>query len=110
MVVNAPFTHAHTATARMKSHVHFTCTSYVLYVYLYCVYVLVGGTISIRNLYICAVHESVPFTSLCQRIACCLPQVHCLCSENVGIGFKTSIEAYFMKRNSARTLELLEVS
>ena len=53
---------------------------------------------------------SVLFTSLCQRIARCLPQVRCLCSENVAIGFKTSIEAYFMGKNSARMPELLEVS
>ena len=47
-------THAHMATARVSLHVHSTCTSYVLYVYLYCVYVLVGGAISIRDPYICA--------------------------------------------------------
>ena len=49
-------THAHTATARVSPHMHFTCTSYVLYAYLYCVYALVGGAISIRDLYICDVH------------------------------------------------------
>ena len=38
----------------------YTCTSYVLYAYLYCIYALVGGAISIRNPYICAVHRSVP--------------------------------------------------
>ena len=32
-----------------------TCNSYVLNAYLYCVYVLVGGAISIRDPYICAV-------------------------------------------------------
>ena len=53
-------THAHTATARVSPHVHSTCTSYVLYAYLYCVYALVGGAISIRDPYICAIHESVP--------------------------------------------------
>ena len=47
-------THAHTATAGVSPHVHFTCTSYVLYAYLYCVYALVGGAISIRDPYICA--------------------------------------------------------
>ena len=26
----------------------------------------------------------------------CLPQARCLCSENVAIGFKTCIEAYFV--------------
>ena len=52
--------HTHTATARVSPYVHSTCTSYVLCAYLYCVYVLVGGAISIRDLYICAVHKSVP--------------------------------------------------
>ena len=32
-----------------------TCTSYVLYAYLYCIYVLVGRAINIRDPYICAV-------------------------------------------------------
>ena len=36
-------------------YVHSTCTSYVLNAYLYCVYALVGGAISIRDPYICAV-------------------------------------------------------
>ena len=53
-------THAHTATVRVSPHVHSTCTGYVLYTYLYCVYTLVGGAISIRDPYICTVHESVP--------------------------------------------------
>ena len=52
----------HRATACVTPHVHSTCTSYVLYTYLYCVYVLVGGTISIRDPYICAIHESVPMS------------------------------------------------
>ena len=51
-------THTHTATARVSPHVHSTCTNYVLYAYLYCIYALVGGAISIRDPYICAVHES----------------------------------------------------
>ena len=51
---------------------------------------LVGGAISIRDLYICAVHKSVPTN------ARCLPQTRCLCSENVAIGFKTSMDTYFM--------------
>ena len=38
-----------TAKARVSSHVHSTCTSYVLYAYLYCVHALVGGAISIRD-------------------------------------------------------------
>ena len=47
-------THAHighTATARVSPHVHSTCTSYVLCAYLYCVYALVGGAISICDPY-----------------------------------------------------------
>ena len=60
---------------------------------LYCVYALVGGVISIRDPYKIII-ISAPFTSLChcQRIARCLPQARCMCSENVAIGFKTSIE------------------
>ena len=38
-------------------HVHY---SYVLCAYLYCVYALVGGAISIRDPYICAAYQSVP--------------------------------------------------
>ena len=83
---------------------HSTCTIYVLYAYLYCVHALVGGAISIRDPYICAVHESVPTNRTLSSTGTFL------CSENVAIGFKTSIEAYFMEKNSARTLELLEVS
>ena len=48
-------THALTAIARVSPYVHSTCTSYVLNAYLYCVYALVGGVISIRDPYICAV-------------------------------------------------------
>ena len=48
-------THALTAIARVSPYVHSTCTSYVLNAYLYCVYALVGGAISIRDPYICAV-------------------------------------------------------
>ena len=48
-------THTLTAIARVSQYVHSMCTSYVLNAYLYCVYVLVGGTISIRDPYICAV-------------------------------------------------------
>ena len=44
-----------TAIARVSPYVHSTCTSYVLNAYLYCVYALVGGAISIRDPYICAV-------------------------------------------------------
>ena len=61
---------------------------------LYCLYALVGGAISIRDPYICAVHQSV------LRIASCLPQARCLCIENVAIGFKTSIEAYFVGKTA----------
>ena len=38
---------------------------------------IVSGAISIRDPYICDVHESVPTNSM---------QVRCLCSENLGIG------------------------
>ena len=48
-------THTLTAIARVSPYVHSTCTSYVLNAYLYCVYALVGGAISIRDPYICAV-------------------------------------------------------
>ena len=41
--------------ALLLPYVHSTCTSYVLNAYLYCVYALVGGAISIRDPYICAV-------------------------------------------------------
>ena len=47
-------THPYSNSA-CEPYVHFTCTSYVLNAYLYCVYALVGGAISIRDLYICAV-------------------------------------------------------
>ena len=63
-----------TATVHVTPHIHSTCTSYVLYAYLYCVYVLVSGAISIRD--------------LCPRITRYLPQARCLCSDNVAIGFK----------------------
>ena len=53
---------------------------------------------------------SVPFMSLCQRIARCLPQASGLCSENIAIGFKTNIEAYFVEKNSARTPDILKVT
>ena len=48
-------THALTTIARVSPYVHSTCTSYVLNAYLYCVYALVSGAISIRDPYICAV-------------------------------------------------------
>ena len=54
-------THAHTYIIciyiRQQQHRVWphTSTSYVLNAYLYCVYVLVGGAISIRDPYICAV-------------------------------------------------------
>ena len=97
-------THTHTATARVSPHVHSTCTSYVLCAYLYCVYALVGRASSIRDPYICAVHESVQTNSTLSSTACCLY------SENVAIVFKTSIEAYFVEKTKAAISELLEVS
>ena len=52
-------THAHTYIICIRQQQHrvwpHTCTSYVLNAYLYCVYALVGGAISIRDPYICAV-------------------------------------------------------
>ena len=48
-------THAPKAIARVSPYVHSTSTGYVLNAYLYCVYALVGGAISIRDPYICAV-------------------------------------------------------
>ena len=48
-------THAHTyiiVNIRQQPH---TCTNYVLYAYLYCVHALVGGVISIRDHYFCAI-------------------------------------------------------
>ena len=67
---------------------------------------LVGGAISIRDPFICAVHESVPTNCMLSSTG------RCLLSENVDnhIGFKTGIEAYFVGGKSARTPELLEVS
>ena len=50
-------TYNYTATARVIPHVHSTCTSYLLYAYLYCIYALVGGSITICDPYICVVHE-----------------------------------------------------
>ena len=97
-------THTHTATTCVSPHMHSMCTSYVLYTYLYGVYVPVGGAVSIRDPYICAIHESVPTNYTLS------PQSRCLCSENVAVGFKTSIEAYFVEKNSTRMPELLEVS
>ena len=79
--------------------------SFVIYTYSYCVYALVGG-----GELVFMVRISMLFSGLCQRIACCLPRVCCLCSENVAIGFKTSIKANFVGKNSARTPALLEVS
>ena len=53
-------THALTAIARVSPYVHSTCTSYVLNAYLYCVYALAGGAISIRDRISVPFHESVP--------------------------------------------------
>ena len=49
-----PLTHTLMATAHLSPYKHSMCTSYVLCTYLYCVYALIGGTISIRDPYICA--------------------------------------------------------
>ena len=52
-----PYVYGYTATARMSSRVHYIVMYYMPI--LYCVYALVGGEISIRDPYICAVHQSV---------------------------------------------------
>ena len=86
-----------TATAHVR--VPLPARALVLYYtpicHLYCVFALVGGAISISDPYICAVHESVSTNRTLSSQACCL------CSENVAIGFKTSIEAYFMEKTAA---------
>ena len=91
-----------TVTAHVSPHVHSTCTGYVLYAYLYCVYALVGGAISIRDPYICAVHESVPTNPTLSSTG------PLFCSENVAVGFKTII--LWGKAALGSTPELLEVS
>ena len=85
---------------------HSTCTSYIIIhlFILHIIYALVDGAINIRDPYICAVHEFEPMDRTLSSTG------SCLCSENVAIGFKTSIEAYFLGKNSARMPELLEVS
>ena len=55
VIVNTTYTRPLTAIVHVSPFVHSTCTSYVLNTYLYCVYALVGGAISIRDPYICAV-------------------------------------------------------
>ena len=74
--------HALTAIARVSRYVHSKCTSYVLNTYLYCVYALVGGAISIRDPYICAVSR------VSAKESHAVFHARCLCSENVAIGFK----------------------
>ena len=96
--LSATYTHTYS-----NSVCELTCNSCVLYTYLYCVYALVGGEISICD----------PYNYLCRSRVCanefCVPQARCLCSENVAIGFKTH-RSLFRGKNSARTPELLEVS
>ena len=95
-------THAHTATARVSPHVHSTYTSYVLYAYLLLRLCANRRAISIRDQYniyiiiICAVHESVPTNRTLSSTG------RCLCIENVAIGFKTSIETYFVEKTALR--------
>ena len=92
MVVYATYTGPY-SNSMCEPHVHSTYTSCVLYTYLYCVYALVGEAISTRDPYICANEWHAVFHS-----------------ENVAIGFKTSIEVYFVEKNSVGTPELIEVS
>ena len=80
-----------TATPRVTPHVHFTCTSYAFCAYLYCIYALVGGAISIRDRYICAVHESV--LTNCTVASTSLLSVYIV---KTAICFKTKVEAYFV--------------
>ena len=67
----------------------------------------VGVAISIRDPY------TSPFTSRC-KFARCLLLVRCLRSETVAIGFLSSVEPNFRRKNGTRipetTPELLEVS
>ena len=59
--------------------------------YLYCVYALVGGAISVRDLYV-PFHKSV---RTIERIALCLPQARCLCSENGALGINKLLYIYY---------------
>ena len=79
----------------MPIHQVYTATaphvpSYVLYAYLYCVYALVGGAISIRDPYICAI------------LRVCANGSHAVFHGPVVYAVKTSyrphtsIEAYFL--------------
>ena len=55
------------------------------------------------HMYISTVHESVLADHICR------PQASCLCSENVTIGFKTSIHitySLFCGKDKARTRQL----
>ena len=52
-------TYAHTFTDIQQLRVTRALVMYYTPI-LYCVYALVGGAISIRDPYICAVHQSVP--------------------------------------------------
>ena len=62
MVPLSGYTHyGNSACEGSSPYVHSTCTSYVLCAYLYCVYALVGGAISIRDPYICA------FSQVCAK-------------------------------------------
>ena len=81
---------------------HSMCTSYVLNAYLYCVYALVGGAISIRDPYV-----------VCAVSRVCAKESHAVfhrpvVSENVAIGFKPT-QKLISWGKSARTPELLEV-
>ena len=60
MVSLSGYTHGNSACEGSSPYVHSTCTSYVLCAYLYCVYALVGGAISIRDRISVPFHESVP--------------------------------------------------
>ena len=67
-----------------QQHARDSTRALVMYwnAYLYCVYALVGGAISIRDPYICAVSR------VCANEShAVFSRARCLCSKNVAIGF-----------------------
>ena len=71
-----------------------TCTSYVLNAYLYSVYALVGGAISIRDPYICAVSR------VCANESYAV--FHCPLSVQLKRSYRlhASIKAYFVGKKA----------
>ena len=61
--------------------------------YLYCVYALVGGQL------VFVICTSVPFhksVRTIERVALCLPQARCLCSENGALGINCTYTMLIM--------------